>query len=387
MGALLAACVSLAALQGSTVRVTSASQFRDALRRAKAGDELVLAAGLYEGGFYAAGLQGTAAKPIRIRGEDPKNPPRLRGGATPLHFSSAAHLRVENLVLEDATANGINLDDGGDAKSPSHHVTLARLRISHIGPRGNHDGIKLSGIEDFVVEDCVVEAWGTGSGSAVDMVGCRRGRLECNEFVNSPESGSGVQAKGGSSEITVRNCYFKNAGSRALNLGGSTGREFFRPALEKPPFAEARSLTVEGNVIVGSDAALAFVGVDGATVRFNTIVDPGKWAIRILQETRDDGFVSCRSGKLTRNLILFRSDRWGSGGVNIGPGTAPGTFEFLENYWFCKDQPSASRPTLPTSELRGVYGRDPKFQEPEKKGARPTAGSPAEGFGAAAWKP
>ncbi|MBL8693748.1 MAG: right-handed parallel beta-helix repeat-containing protein [Planctomycetes bacterium] len=387
MGALLAAWAAWAALQGATVRVSSASQFRDALRQAKAGDDLVLAAGVYEGGFYAANLQGTAAKPIRIRGEEIKNPPRLRGGATPLHFSSAAYLRVENLLLEDATANGINVDDGGDAKSPSHHIELRRLRISRIGPKGNHDGIKLSGIEDFVVEDCVVETWGIGSGSAVDMVGCRRGRLERNEFLNSPESGSGVQAKGGSSEITVRSCYFQNAGSRALNLGGSTGREYFRPALEKPPFAEARNLTVEGNVIVGSDAAFAFVGVDGATVRFNTIVDPGKWAIRILQETRDEGFVSCRAGKLARNLFIFRSDRWGSGGVNIGPGTAPETFEFVENYWFCRDQPGRSRPALPGIELRGVYGRDPKFQEPEKKGARPAAGSPAEGYGAAAWKP
>ena len=64
--------------------------------------------------------------------------------------------------------------------------------------------------------------------------------------------------------------------------------------LREPPHAEARNLVVEHNTFVGSDAPIAFVGVDGATVRFNTIHLPHRYAIRILQKTTAPGFVPCR---------------------------------------------------------------------------------------------
>jgi len=45
------------------------------------------------------------------------------------------------------------------------------------------------------------------------------------------------------------------------------------------------------------------VGVDGSTVRRNTIYLPGRWAVRILQENRDPRFVPCRRGAFEANLI------------------------------------------------------------------------------------
>jgi len=42
-------------------------------------------------------------------------------------------------------------------------------------------------------------------------------------------NGSGVQAKGGTSEVVIQACTFLGAGQRAINVGGSTGLEFFRP--------------------------------------------------------------------------------------------------------------------------------------------------------------
>ena len=66
--------------------------------------------------------------------------------------------------------------------------------------------------------------------------------------------------------------------------------QYFRPPIGSAPHPEARDITVEGNTILGSEAAIAFVGVDGAIVRFNTIHVPHKWAIRILQESAGPGF-------------------------------------------------------------------------------------------------
>src|SRR6185436_17236812 len=123
-----------------------------------------------------------------------------------------------------------------------------------------------------------------------------------------------------------------------------TGLQFFRP---KPQGYEARAIRVEGNTFIGSDAPVAFVGVDGAVVRFNTIYRPHKWALRILQETHAPGFVPSRGGVFEDNVVVFRLEGWIEGGVNIGPGTAPATFRFARNAWYCEDRPERSRPSLP----------------------------------------
>jgi hypothetical protein len=252
--------------------------------------------------------------------------------------------------------------------------------VTDVGPTGNRDGIKLSGLDDFRVEGCVVERWGSG-GSAIDMVGCHRGVIENNLFRHTNAS-TGVQAKGGSSQITVRHNRFENAGSRAVNVGGSTGLQFFRPPLKSPPHAEARDIRVEGNYFTGSDAPIAFVGVDDAVVRFNTIYRPKRWALRILQETNAPGFVPSRNGEFTDNIVVFRSNEWFEGGVNIGANTAPKTFKFARNFWFCLDSPARSRPTLPTEEANGVYGTDPLFRDAEKGDLRLQPNSPAKKMGA-----
>jgi hypothetical protein len=89
----------------------------------------------------------------------------------------------------------------------------------------------------------------------------------------------------------VRNCTFINAGQRGVNLGGSTAMKVFRPLGAK---YEAKDITVEGCRFVGSLSPVAFVGVDGAVVRYNTIYQPERWVVRILQETTEADFVPSR---------------------------------------------------------------------------------------------
>jgi hypothetical protein len=120
-------------------------------------------------------------------------------------------------------------------------------------------------------------------------------------------------------------------------------------------------------------------------VRFNTFIDPGRWVLRILQETREPGFVPSQNGVFADNLILFSSANWSSGGVNVGPGTKPESFTFARNFWFCKDRPDRSKPNLPTAETDGTYGIDPNVTLAEDGRVLVEKGSPAAKIGAHAY--
>lgn len=360
--------------------VHNAQELRQALARAQPGTRIQLAPGDYEY-FEAQGVQGTADQPIVLVAQDPQHPPVFRQG---LKFSDVAHFELAQLQIEGAPANGMNIDDAGTYETPSHHVRLRQIVVRNCGGRDNHDGIKLSGVQDFRVEDCTVEFWGRG-GSAVDMVGCLRGVFEgctLRDRENQLAS-SGIQAKGGTQDIQIRLSRFEHAGERAVHIGGSTALQFFRP---KPGHFEAKDITVEGCTFVGSTAPIAFVGVDGALVRFNTIYRPRKWVARILQETREPGFVACRNGIFRDNLIVYRASEMQIA-VNVGPHTAPETFQFSRNFWYCLDDASRPAPKLPVAEHEAQGGSDPRFLDAEHGNLRVSPESPARAYGAHAWKP
>lgn len=372
----------------SPVVVSNAAALRAAVLAAKPGTIIAVAPGTYSGGFYFENVRGQSGSPIIIGAADSGNPPLIRGGGNGMHFSDPQYLELHDLAFAEATGNGLNIDDGGSFETPARHIILRGLRVTDVGPEGNRDGIKLSGVEDFRVENCVVERWGS-AGSAIDMVGCHRGVIESNVFRYTPPAAAtganGVQTKGGCRQILIRCNRFEHAGARSVNIGGSTGLDYFRPPLQSGvDHWEAKDICVEGNTFIGSTAPVAYVGVDGAVVRFNTIYRPQRWAIRILQETTAPGFVPCRYGIFTDNIVVFRSDEWYSGGVNIGPNTAPTTFQFARNWWYCIDDPARSRPSLPVAETAGVYGQSPQFIDAEHGDLRLQPDSPARGVGAGA---
>lgn len=346
------------------IHVGTAEELTQALRQSKPGTTILIAAGTYPGGLGRSVMRGTKEKPIVIAGADPEHPPVIKGGDSGFQFSSPEYLELRNLVITGSNGNGLNIDDSGDSKRPAREITLRRLVVRDIGPNGNKDGIKLSGVTSFRVEDCTVEKWGS-SGSAIDMVGCHEGLVSGCRFTDGRgDQANGVQAKGGSSAIVVRRCRFENAGGRAVNLGGSTGLAYFRPSTAD---FEAKDITVEDCEFIGGMSALAFVGVDGALVQHNTIYRPRRWPLRILQENQDPRFVACRNGRFQNNVIAFRSDEVREV-VNIGPKTEPESFQFTGNEWSCLDRPSDTRRMvrLPVEEKDGHYGTSPKFADPEK---------------------
>jgi hypothetical protein len=176
---------------------------------------------------------------------------------------------------------------------------------------------------------------------------------------------------------------FDNAGTRAVQIGGTTGTQFFRPALPDTNACEARDITVEGNTITGSEAAVAFAGADGGVVRYNTIYQPDKWVVRIVQESRGEPFVPCRNGAFHHNLIVFRAAGFQTA-VNIGSQTQPETFKFANNFWYCSDAPARSAPQLPSPEADGITGQDPQLLDPAHGDLRPDPAGPAAKYGAEA---
>lgn len=342
--------------------------------------------GTYAGGAFLGDLHGTAGAPIWIGGLPGAARPVFAGGGQAFQLSRARYVVVHDLEVRDATANGINADDGGDVGDPlaSHHLAFRRLSIHDIGTGGNNDCLKLSGIRDFWVTDSTIARCGGGtSGSGVDCVGCHRGLVARNRFEQT--SGNAVQAKGGSTDVEMRWNHLVDPGARGFNLGGSTGFAFFRPPLSTTsPNAEARDLRAVGNVIEGGSAAIAFVGCVDCVAANNTIVDSATWLLRILQETVSGGgyvFEPASDGVVVDNLLRFQDGPL-STHVNVGPNTAPATFQFSNNLWYAADAPGSSQPTLPSPETGGVYGEDPLLLP----GFRIDDSSPAAGAGLAhAW--
>jgi hypothetical protein len=340
----LASCIQL---EADEVFVRNSSEFRKAVRELEPGTTILLAPGSYQGGLYLRGIAGIKEAPVVIRGADPNNPPLFTGSRQAIQLSDCSYVILSNLKVKGFPTNGINIDDGGSYESPAHHIILENLTILETGPRGNHDALKMSGVDYFQVRHCYFEGWG---GSGIDMVGCHHGVVEDCVFVGRKgfSQSNAVQLKGGTEDILVQTCFFKNAGQRSINLGGSTGLQFFRP---KVGGYEAKNITIAGNRFVGSVAPVAWVTADGGNVHHNTFILPEKWILRILQETKEPRFKPCHNGIFADNLIIYDSRvRFF---VNVGPGTAPETFVFRHNAWH--DLNGKRKPSLPTAEKGGLY--------------------------------
>ena len=247
--------------------------------------------------------------------------------------------------------------------------------------------MKLSGLNDYWVLDSEFQrCGGGGSGSAIDHVGCHHGVIARNVF--SDLQGNGVQCKGGSDDIEVRRNRFTNAGERSVNMGGSTGTEFFRPPLSTTaPNFEARNIRVIANTFTGSTSPIAYVGCVDCLALNNTIVNPARWIIRILQETVTGGgytFLPAQNGRFLNNLVYFARGTI-STYVNVGPSTDGPSFVFGNNLWYAHDMPASSRPTdLPSTETGGVIGMNPSLTNPAGGDFSLQSTSPAIGAGRSA---
>jgi hypothetical protein len=336
------------------------SDLETAIQAATPGTAVRIAPGTYSGGAFIADLRGTVEAPIWIGGTTSTDLPVIEGGGTAFQLSGASYVILHDLSVTGQSDNGINVDDG-EVLGGTHHIIFRNLEISDVGSGGNQDCLKLSGVDDFFVLESDFSFCSTGS--AIDHVGCHRGVIAKNQIHDLDSTG--VQAKGGSEDILITMNRFLLAGERAVNLGGSTGFEFFRPPLSSStPNFEARNIRVIANRFLGAMTPIAFVGCVDCLVANNTIMDPERWVMRILQETTTaDGyeFLPASEGRFINNIVYYTLG-FLSTHVNVGVDTLPETFEFSNNLWYAADAETDSEPSLPVDETNGIYGEDPLFQ-------------------------
>ena len=278
-------------------------------------------------------------------------------------------------MVQQQTGNGINIDDGGDYSTPSKHITIRNCIFRDMAGTGNNDLLKMSGVDSFLIERCDFLNGGLG-GSGVDFVGCHWGTVQDCNFDDSGVTG--IQCKGGTQHILIRRNIFKDIAQRALNLGGSTGLQFFRPPLPDPivDAFEAADLDVFSNVFIGNWAPIAYVGSVRVKVYNNTLFHPENWVMRILQETTVDGFLPCSDNEFKNNIVVVDSDLTE---VNIGPNTAPETFMFTNNLWFNESSNNWS-PNLPVTDFNQIID-DPLFENANSENFKIPSNSPAVGNG------
>ncbi len=340
-----------------------------------AGDTLMLQAQVFSDGTqFLENLNGTESAPIVILAES-EHQSIFQGGTEAIHLINCSYVEINGLVIEQQSGNGINIDDGGDYSTPSTHITIRNCLFRDMAANGNNDLLKMSGVDHFLIEGCQFINGGAG-GSGIDFVGCHWGTVQDCDF-DDPGT-SGIQNKGGTQFIRIQRNTFRNVAQRALNLGGSTGLEFFRPPLPDPivDAFEAADLEVFSNVFVGSWSPIAYVGSVRVKVYNNTFYQPENWVIRILQETTTPGFLACSDNEFRNNIVYLASDLTE---VNIGANTAAETFSFSNNLWYNASSGNWS-PNLPVTDVDQVID-DPLFEDAGNENFSIPANSPAIGAG------
>ena len=370
-------CCMCFSMKATTLTVGIGQQFPDprtACLSAKPGDTVLMYPAEYKGAYFIENINGIQNSPIIIRGIN-RDSVVFSGGSESFHFSDCSYLIIENFTIKGQTGNGMNCDDAGTFDTPAHHIIFRNLTFSTMNASGNNDQLKLSGLDDFIIEDCIFQD-GAAGGSGVDMVGCHNGVFRKNTFIR--QGSNCIQAKGGTRFIRIEHNSFIDGGQRALNLGGSTGLQFFRPL--DAPF-EAADMLVHANIFIRSTTPIAYVGSVRINVQHNTIIFPERWIFRILQETVDPNrFLACGDNVFQNNLIVFKSSI--SRHVNIGGNTDPASFQLRNNLWYNIDNPISSilqEPQL--KESGGIYGKDPLLKNIELGDFHLLNSSPAIGAG------
>jgi hypothetical protein len=363
------------------ITVDRTDTLRAAIAHAQPGVTILIAPGVYSGGISIRDVSGTAEARITIRGADPDNLPVFQGAAQAIHLADCNYITLADFIIDGCTMNGLNCDDGGSFDTPMHHLVIENVTIRHIGPRGNRDGLKMSGVDRFIIRNCRFVGWG---GSGIDMVGCHQGVVEDCYFHGAEgfDNTEAVQMKGGCADNLVQCCFFDRAGDRGLNLGGSTLGSVFRPSVGD---YEATRLLVGGNRFYGGEAPVAWPTASHNRVVQNTIVLPEKWIGRILQETQDPQFRPSHGGVFEKNMVVFDRRVGRPEFINVGPGTAPETWKFVDNAWF--DTEGDRKPRLPGTETGSVYQVDPELVDVGQPTMRITSSDERlRDIGARAWK-
>ena len=235
-------------------------------------------------------------------------------GSTCIHLSNVSYITLENMQCRRAFPHGINVDDGSDYSSPSHHIVIRNWHISDVGmfrrsdEGTNSDCLKLSGVDDFHVlnsqfERCV---WG----EFIDMVGSHRGVIAGNHFRDKPLNG--LQTKGGSADILITRNRISDVEGRFVQLGGDTGEPYYRPLDATHP---ASRIVVTANIlsdvgIAGTPSeAFSLNGCRDCLVAHNTVLNIGGLGGIAYIDEEEANLPGNENVLLANNVYVFTGER------------------------------------------------------------------------------
>ncbi|KPK84769.1 MAG: hypothetical protein AMJ81_04860, partial [Phycisphaerae bacterium SM23_33] len=315
--------------------VYTVDQLRNALYAASPGDRIYVAPGDYDSRLYVDGVHGTADSLLEVVALDPNNRPVFESGTYACFtLINSSYILVDGIVGQGA---GTITGDGNNIEfAQSHHMILKNSHSGEITVAGNSDGVKFASSNNILMYNCTVDEWGDG-GSAVDIMN-NHNSLYMRNTIAYPTlpigaGANGFQSKGNYAyEAGFYKNRFEDGSSRAQKFGGSGGSSGW----------EAYDLVAMGNTFHLGEAAVSYESSTNCTFAYNTLVDPEKWVMRILDA---GGPYEAAFSHFDRNLVKYGAFYQPGGGIqNISSGTRPETFTYDENYWYDSTHPG----TIPT---------------------------------------
>jgi len=306
-----------------------------AARNSGAGTRIHIAAGTYPAVQTISNLSGQVDAPIAIVAEGEVIIDAGNNG-NGMAFSDVRYLVIDGLIVQNTGVHGLNIDDGNFFVSPSEFIVLRNMYFRNIGSGNNNDCLKMSGVDNFYIENSEFE--GCNRGEAIDMVGCHNDIITGNHFHDVV--GNAVQTKGGSSDILIHGNRFIDIPSRAINAGGNTGASFFRP---DTAIYEARNISIIANQFIRTgSAAVVYSGCDTCVVAHNTIINPNAYVFWAVEENLSKG--PGRNGYFINNIVVFNNaDLNNFSFFNSNNLSLNNTFLIDANLWFSQDNSGFSR--------------------------------------------
>jgi hypothetical protein len=206
-------CLALANVGLATVYEGSPNDYRQSIKRLRAGDTLLLAAGEYQEGLQVHGLSGAADRPIVISGPAQGASATFvaQAGRNTVSIVDSSFVLIRNLVLEgnNVPVDGVKAE--GHARW-AHHITLENLVI-----RGHGNNQQIVGIStkcpawNWVIRDVTIIGAGTGMylGNSDGSAPFVAGLIERSLIVDS--IGYNLQIKHQSRGPTFRACRVRRA--------------------------------------------------------------------------------------------------------------------------------------------------------------------------------
>lgn len=370
------AAVSFPSVHGHDVVATPAvhvlqpgGAIADLLPRIRPGDEVVLAPGRHAA-LDLSRAQGTAERPIVVRGTSVASPALIEGGAFAVRLDGAVHVVLKDLALRGGTIAAIVAD-----AAPCRNVRIERVAALRTDGRDS-DAIRFVGAEDVAIERSHLEHAGVPDGAAVRLRNCRRVRIADVRVVGAaPSQAAGIVAEGGC-DLTIEGCRVEG-GARigVLLTGGSSGSGGADGDVAAPP-GRISHVVVARCVFLRCAAAWSIAGADDVVIERCTVSEPDGDLMKI------SGDVGATKPIVLRRNLLHWLPNQVARLADVPAGLPPSALRLEENLWWSAD----------LAEARAAYGAfpgavaaaqvvdvDPRFGEQERPMNRA-----AERFGAAA---